>query len=173
MGNVRTSQGQSFAEKSFQNFQSHWVTFLKFCICFSRVAFPVDDVTLMGFAQFTSEHVKSSKTVRAAISAVRKLQQFMGFPIKAFFTFKLGITLRGIDRACTHVTKQARPMTPELLISIYHRLDMEDFNDAIFWLTCIMAFFLLLRKSNLLPTTIHRVSAKQTVNVGGFVFHLA
>ena len=105
----------------------------------------------MAFAQDMANSVKSYKTVAAAISAVRKLHQYADKTTRGFQHFRLALTLKGITRRCTHVTKQASTMTPEILLKIYDHIDTTQVEDAVFWLICIFSFLLLLRKSNILP----------------------
>ena len=107
----------------------------------------------MCFAQSTANRVKSHKTVQAAITGVKKLHQMMGAPTKIFDDYLFNLSLKGMARKCTFVAQQARLMTPELLEKIHHKLDFSNIKDAVFWLTCILGFFLLFRKSNLLPRT--------------------
>ena len=44
-------------------------------------------------------------------------------------------------------------MTPEILLRISSILNFEDGNDIVFWCLFLFAFFLLGRKSNLVPAS--------------------
>ena len=105
------------------------------------------------FAQSVAKRVRSPVTVSAAVSAIKKLHRTLGASTQAFKDYVLNLTLQGITRNSKHVPKQARPITPDLLIKMHAVLNFDDISDCAFWLTCILAFFLLLRKSNILPTT--------------------
>ena len=68
-----------------------------------------------------------------------------------------------------HMPRCARPMTLAILKAIYNKLDMKKATDIIFWLICLMAFFLLFRKSNLLPDTSKGFNPRRQLKVGDCV----
>ena len=72
----------------------------------------------------------------------------------AFSDYIYKITMQGLSRLNTHVRSQARPITPDLLSLMYDHLDTTKPEDAVFWTICVFAFFLLFRKSNLVPDTL-------------------
>ena len=148
------SRSRAFAEGTTANYLNTWVKYLSFCVYFSLVAFPASVQVLSWFAQRVANTAKSAKTVEASISAVRKLHTILKFSTRGFRDFWFQATVKGISRGCTHISSQASPMTPDILLKIYHQLDLANREDALFWLCCIMAFFLLFRKSNLLPNTL-------------------
>ena len=65
------------------------------------------------------------------------------------------MTLRGLRWLNTHVPRQAAPITSTILLDIRARLDLQNNLHLVFWTICITAFFLLFRKSNLIPDTKH------------------
>ena len=115
------------------------------------VSFPASGETLVLFMQYIANRVKSSKTVLQYLSAVRKLHQLLGKSLRGFTYYPLTLIKLGLNRMTSHVTSQALPMTPELLEKIYPMLDFSQEKDAVFWCICVFAFFLLFRKSNLIP----------------------
>ena len=81
------------------------------------------------------------------------LHKLLNKSTNGFNGFLLKLTLQGLRRLNTHIVRQAKPITPEILRIIYQQLDHSKEEDVIFWVTCVSAFFLLFRKSNLLPDT--------------------
>ena len=148
------SRSRAFAKKTAMNDVSVWVKYLEFCIYFGLVAFPATEQVISWFAQKVANTVKSARTVASAVSSVKKLHLILKFHIRGFKDYLLRITLMGIGRGCSHVSQQAQPITPDILSKIYGKLDLSLKEDALFWLCCIMGFFLLFRKSNLLPDTL-------------------
>ena len=148
------SRSRAFADKTSANHLTVWVKYLKFCLYFSLIAFPATEQVISWFAQKIANGVKSAKTVASSISAVEKLHLILGFHIRGFRNYLLRLTMMGISRGCTFVSKQAQPITLELLSKIYHHVDLSSREDALFWLCCLLAFFLLFRKSNLVPDTL-------------------
>ena len=150
---MRTSQKRAFAEGTSLNFITNWVKYLEFCLYFSLVALPASPLVLMCFAQHVANRVKSVGTVKGAMSAVRKLHLALKLSVTSFEDTAFKWTMQGIQRMSTHISKQAKPITPEILLKIHAKLDFQKIEDAVFWLVCLLAFYLLFRKSNLLPTT--------------------
>ena len=61
--------------------------------------------------------------------------------------------LQGLRRLNQHVPKRARPITPQIVRQIHAGTDHTNTEEVVFWAACVMAFFLLFHKSNLLPDT--------------------
>ena len=148
-----TSQANSAASGTFNNYINHWVNYLQFCIYFALRALPTSVSIMIWFVQHMSTQVSSPKTVRAAVSAVKKLHLILNQNIQGCEHHLLTMTLQGITRLSQHVESQAAPVTPQILEQIYQVLDVTKEEDAIFWAVCVFAFFLLFRKSNLVPDT--------------------
>ena len=71
----------------------------------------------------------------------------------AFNSLELVLTKQGLFRILSHITKQAAPVTPELLAMFRQHLDMSDPTDATFWALFLIAFFTMARNPNLVPDT--------------------
>lgn len=59
--------------------------------------------------------------------------------------------LRAIFRNSTHVVKQAEPINLQILADVRKTLDLSKPDDVTFWAACLVAFMLMLRKSNYAP----------------------
>ena len=77
----------------------------------------------------------------------------LNYKTDGFLGFHLKLTLLGLRRTNKHIVKRAKPITPALLRLIHDNLNFTDVKDVIFWSMCLLAFFLLFRKSNLMPNT--------------------
>ena len=62
--------------------------------------------------------------------------------------------LRGIRREKGDQKRVKLPITPDLLLKIRTTLNLQNPQEALFWAACLVAFFGLLRKSNLLPPSV-------------------
>ena len=127
--------------------------FLEFCIRFSLRALPASTLTLVWFAQFASRSLKAHSSLVGYISGVKKLHLMLGFNTRSFSGYVLRLTLAGLKRLNQHIVKQALPITPVILQDVHKVLDFNSEDDTVFWAICLTAFFLLFRKSNLLPDT--------------------
>ena len=76
---------------------------------------------------------------------------FLGAPCPDFGAFDLKLAYRGLMRLNPHCPKQALPITPEMLINFQSHLDLSDPGHATTWCAFLFGFFLMLRKSNLVP----------------------
>ena len=150
---ARESQQLAYAEGTFSNFSTQWVTFMEFCIKFSLVAFPVTSMTLVWYVQYLSSKLRSHRTLNSYLSGSKKLHELLGFSTKGYDGVLLKLTLQGLRRSNQHIVRRAPPVTPTILKKVYYRLNHNDADDVVFWAVCVVAFFLLFRKSNLLPDT--------------------
>ena len=117
----------------------------------SLVALPASVDTLVWYAQHLSSKLKAHSTLRCYLSGVKKLHQVLGLPPESFNSYILQMTLMGLCRDNQLMVKQALAMTPEWLEKMIPFLDFNTEMDTLFWTACLVAFFLLFRKSNLLP----------------------
>jgi hypothetical protein len=72
--------------------------------------------------------------------------------VSAFQSKKLQWVIKGISRSKSHLVKQALPITPSLLAEMLQKLG-NTHNDLVLKALFSVAFFLLCRKSNLVPNS--------------------
>jgi hypothetical protein len=63
------------------------------------------------------------------------------------------LVLKGLARDNPHCPKQACPITPEILLSFHQLLELNNAYEATIWCLFLTAFFLMIRKSNLVPNS--------------------
>ena len=151
---LKRSNLSAYAEGSRRNLRVHWETFLLFCLYFKLQFLPVDTYTLQLYAQFLSRSFKSTNSIRNYISGVRVVHRILGFSLESINSFLVNLTLKGIARLNPYCVRQASPITPDILYSIYLTLDFSHSDDVVFWCLFLFAFFLVARKSNLVPTSL-------------------
>jgi len=149
-----------------------WESFLLFCVYFQITFLPVDTETLQLYAQFLSRSFKSVSSIRNYISGIRTVHQLLGYGLDNINSFILNLTLKGIQRLNPHCVKQAAPITPLILSQIYGVLDFSNPDDVVYWCLFVFAFFLLARKSNLVPTSkkdikMNRCLFRKNVHISG------
>lgn len=149
---MKLTNKSAYAEGTRKNLKIQWESFLLFCLYFDLVSLPATTITLQLYAQFLSRSFKSVDSIRNYISGVRKVHLLLGYCLDDINQFVLNLSLKGLERLKGHCVKQAEPMTPELLARIYYVLDMKDANDVVYWCLFLFAFYLIARKSNLVPT---------------------
>lgn len=104
------------------------------------------------FAQFLSKTFKAVTSVRNYISGIHTLHSLLDLTCPAFGSLELKLTLRGLARSNPHCTKQASPITPQILRGIYYLLKLSNPVHATMWSLLLLGFFTLSRKSNLVVT---------------------
>jgi hypothetical protein len=68
------------------------------------------------------------------------------------FVYKL--LIKGLVKTKQHFTRRALPITPDILLEMVMFLDLYDPSDCVFWCIFLFAFFLMSRKSNLVPDSV-------------------
>ena len=147
------SNKAAYAEGTRKNFQVQWESYLLFCTYFQFVSLPTSTETLQLFAQFLSRIFKSTDSIKNYINGVRSMHLLLGYSVDHINKFILNLSIKGIAKLHPYCIKQAEPITPEILISISDTLNFQSHTDLVFWCLFLFAFFLLARKSNLVPTS--------------------
>ena len=145
------SRRHAYASGTYKNFFTHWVKYLTFCVYFNIAPFPAQTTTLSWYAQFLSRSLRAHASIVACLSSVKTLHKLLCFSTVGFTGFYLKLTLQGLKRRSVHTVKRALPITPAILRKVYLQLNHNLAEDAVFWGACLTAFFLLSRKSNLIP----------------------
>lgn len=114
---------------------------------------PAGTETLQLYAQFLSRTFKSTQSIRNYINGIKTIHLLLGHSVEHINKFILNLSLKGIAKLNPHSVKQAECMTPDILLRISEVLDFTRSSDLVFWCLFLFAFFLLARKSNLVPTT--------------------
>ena len=151
MKDVSASQKQAYAPGTFDNLTYQWVRYLHFCSYFEKVPLLATPEVITAYAQHVANSVKSYDTVINYLSGVKTLHKILQKDFRTFSSFSLRLALQGIKRTRHHVVKQAEPITPKILMKMHDKLDFDQELDRVFWACSLVAFFLLFRKSNLVP----------------------
>jgi hypothetical protein len=96
--------------------------------------------------QFLSRSFKSVNSIKNYLSGVKLLHLYLDDDYPKFDEFQLKLTLKGLAR-----------MNPQILLRIFELLDISKPYDATFWCLFLHAFFLMLRKSNLVPNSVKQL----------------
>lgn len=150
---LKKSNKAAFAAGTRRNLRIQWESFLLFCHYFNFISAPVSTITLQLYSQFLSRSFRSVDSIKNYINGVKTMHLMMGHSVDHINKFVLNLSLRGIGKLNPHCVKQAEAMTPEMLIKIYSVLDLRNKFDMVIWCLFLFAFFLLARKSNLVPTS--------------------
>lgn len=149
---LKQTKKKAYAEGTIANVLVQWKAFNKFCDKYGIHDWPASTETLCLFAQHLAKRMRSVKTIENYLYAVKKLHLYAGTKqVPNLKDFQIQLTLRGIKRQLRHRVRQAKPLTPKLLLKISQQLDPKNSTHLVFWAALLTGFYLLLRKSNLVP----------------------
>ena len=111
---------------------------------------PASQVTLCAYVQFLSRSFSSVTSVKNYLNGVRLLHLFKGLTFPPV-SFLLSLTLRGIGKQLFRQPTQAMPIGPHELIAIWRSMDFNDATASTMFCLFMFLFFLMSRKSSLIP----------------------
>lgn len=132
-----------------------------FCEYFQINPIPTTVQVLCFYAQFLSRSFKSVNSIKNYLSGVKLLHLYLDDDYPKFDEFQLKLTLKGLARMNPHCPKQALHITPQILLRIFELLDISKPYDATFWCLFLHAFFLMFRKSNLVPNSVKQFDERK------------
>jgi hypothetical protein len=130
-----------------------WKAYFLFCTYFNLTQIPATLENVCLYAQFLSRSFKSTDSVRNYISGIKLLHLFLDVEFPHIHEFEFKLVLKGLARLNPHLPRQALPITPDMLLEFYPFLDLRNLFDATAWCVLLFGFFLLARKSNLVPNS--------------------
>jgi hypothetical protein len=139
----------AFAESTKIAYRCHRDCLIRFCIYFSRVPIPADQITLKGYVAFLARSIKSS-SINGYLNIVRILHLEAGFANPLQDNFEIQMVKRGIARQLGTPPVQMLPLNLSILRSLFPLFDFSKTADVAFWGALLLGFFGMLRKSTLL-----------------------
>lgn len=103
----------------------------------------INDLCSASFANIKSESIK------VYLSGVRSLHLEHGLAKPLSNCLRLERVLRGIKRTQGGSTRQRLPVTFEILERFYPLLDLNRYEDTLFWAACCTAFYVFLRSGEI------------------------
>ena len=96
---------------------------------------------------------KSPGTIANAVSTIHTLQALKGYATPDLYDVAIRLQLRGLQNLSDHVKNQAQIMTPQMLLEISKIVNYKDVHQVVCFVALLTGFYLLLRKSNLVPVS--------------------
>ncbi|VDI01905.1 Hypothetical predicted protein [Mytilus galloprovincialis] len=158
---VKKSTKSAFAVGTKKNLVSQWRAFLLFCFYFDVAPIPVTFKTINCYAQFLSRSFKSTDSIRNYINGVKIMHFYLDLPFPPLDNFEFKLLMAGILESNKHCPRQARPITPDFLKEMLKFLDLDNCTDIVYWCFFLFAFFLMSRKSNLVPDSVDSFDCKR------------
>jgi len=156
----------AYAEGTKSNLETHWDSYREFCHIYRDDKLQTTVESLSLYIQFLSNRLKSPGAIKNYVSGVKTMHVINDLSIECFDDFLIRMMMRGVTVRKKHKPKKAKPMTPELLKRIHTTIDMTQANDCTFWALFVTAFYLLARKSNLVPDSVKKFNPGKQLTRG-------
>jgi hypothetical protein len=125
---------------------------------------------LSAYITFLSRTLRSQDSIKNYVNGVKVLHLLKGVSHVAFEDISVKLTLKGVAKTLRHTPRQAEPITPGMLVQMANWLDLNDPADASFWALFLVCFFLLLRKSNVVPVAVKNFDSSKQFTRSDFSF---
>ena len=142
--------GAAYADATKSTYRSQLKAYLQFCSYYGYHPVPANPVVVCRYVAYLAmTHTYSS--IKQYLNVVRILHVCGGFsnPITNHTT--LQVVLKGVQRIKGDTAHRKPPMTLVILKKLQGLLKLNRSFDAVFWATCLLAFFGMLRLSSLFP----------------------
>ena len=163
---LQETRRAALAQSTHKNIQTHWKSYSTFCEATGKNPIPLSIDLLCLYAQYMSHFVKSPDTIRNYINGIITHNNLKGREPPNLNTPLFKLTMKGLRNMMQHRVHRAKPITPEILTDIHDLLNHSDPFHVVIWVTLLLGFLLLLRKSNLVPDTQQAWSCKKQLTGG-------
>lgn len=129
-------------------------------------------MTTEGLCEFAAYLARSLSfsSVKQYLNIVRIIHLENGFENPLNDNFELQLVLRGIRRSLGDAVSRKAPITPSILRDVHAAIDHATTLDSSVWAASLVAFFGLLRRSNLVPNTKTSFDGSRQFRRGDFTF---
>ena len=158
---VAQTKGQAMKDSTKKNLLCHFNAYEKFCGIYILECFPCDNKQLCRFRQHLAKTFQSPDAVINYMAGIRTCLALLGLEIPPVQDKQMQLFMQGLKRAMPHATKQAAPITPELLLKISKVVNYRDQVEMVAWVGTLLGFYMFLQKSNLVPDTMDNFNPKQ------------
>ena len=153
---VAATKGQAVKASTRKNLLCHLNSYQQFCDRYLLQYFPADNRQLCRFGQHLTKTFQSSDSVKNYISGIRTCQALLGFEVPSPEEKQMQLFSQGLKNLLLHEIKQAKPITPQILLRISSILKFKDQTDMVTWVATLIGFYMFLRQSNLTPPSMEK-----------------
>lgn len=147
---VLAFRAQSFAHSTKASYRSHRKSYIEFCLFLGYKPVPASPELICRYAAFLARRL-SANSIPKYLNVIRLISLEEGLPNPLQGNWRLTSLMNGIKRVKGTSVARKMPITPDVLLRIHHHLNLSSTLDASLWVACLILFFGLLRKGNVLP----------------------
>ena len=143
---------QGLAASTCRTYSCAQQKFINFCVMIGHVSYSgspcsATEWTLCLFATFLADSLRHC-SIKVYLSAVRSLHADQGFPDPLENCLRLQRVVSGIKGSQGSLPANPHlPISSNILRIIHLALDLNSFDDHMFWATCLLAYFGFLRSA--------------------------
>ena len=134
-----------------RNLKTHINTYVQFCSKYQLLMFPADALQMQRYLTHLSEMHKSVDSMKNYMCGVCTLHLLLGFEPPPYDDYLYQLTVKGLRCDKGHAIRQATGMRPELLVACSLYVDPMDGWQLAAWVVLLIGFYVMVRKSNLVP----------------------
>ena len=156
----RESLRTGYRPNTIRNYKSRANIYIRFCQIYQLDPFPTSEWNLIRYARYLANGVTSFGTVKGYLSAVKRFHEIAKIPFPTDLSL-LKLELMSIRKELATVVKKATPMTPQLLLDIYNKVNLKSAFELVSYVALLIGFYLFLRRSNLVSETEKKFNPKE------------
>lgn len=149
---------KSVAPSTWRARRSQWKCYSRFCVKFNLSKLPCSSDQLSLYATHLSEHM-SHNSIIVYLQAVVFASKLMDYPIPTFADPCTKSVLEGAKRSGPAPGSGAVPVTVSVLRRLFSGVDLSSRAAQVFWASCLLMFFSLLRISHVVDS-VHSIKCK-------------
>ena len=150
---MRRRKKCAYRRGTSQNHMSMFRTYLVFCLRYKLQDINPEPLTLCLYIEFLTRTFQSHRSILNYLSGVRTLHKLVGSPCAAIDSYDVHLMQRAIALTLDRSLPQRQPITLDILYQLLNICDITEPHGAIYRCIFTMAFFGMLRLSNLVPST--------------------
>ena len=146
-------RANALASSTKETYRTQLKSYLSFCelLCFPPL--PVSNQVLLRYVAYLSTRLSYS-SIRQYLAVLRYISLEAGLPNPLCDDWLLTTLLKGLKREIGNQVTKKSPVTPELLLRLRKAFSPSCSLDRAVWVSCLLMFFALLRKSNVFPPSV-------------------
>ena len=139
---LASSTSRGIADSSAKGLKTHINKYVDFCQEYDLYLFSPEVLQFRRYLQHLTKTHNSPDSMRNYISGAKSLYLIMGHQPPEISDYLYRLTLRGITRDKGHTPKQAQPVTPQMLVELYHWVDLQEPVQLVSWTATLVGFYM-------------------------------
>lgn len=143
----------AFSSNTIRTYEVHRKSYMKFCSLMGYVPVPAPTEVICRYVAWLSEKLCYG-SIKQYLNIIRIMHLELGYKNPLLEDFKLTSVLRGVRRTLGDSVTRKEPITPNMLTAVLRALNLDNLRDSAIWAAATVAFFGMLRRSNVTPASV-------------------